>query len=271
MKIYAILALAIFASTASFAQVDAEKEIERYRAMISDPMSNPGYLAVDKGESLWALKRGTKGVSLAETCDLGLGVGKLEGANAALPRYFKDTDKVMELEQRIAYCMETGQGLDISKQKAKPFSPNGQASNETEFESLVAFAANKSNGMKLATPQTHAKEKESFALGEAIFNRRQGPQDFACATCHDSPGARIRLQKLPTFSEKKEAQETMGAWPTYRVSHATLRTMQHRIWDCYWQMRLPQIEHGSEAVTALTTYLSVKAAGAEINVPSIKR
>ena len=30
------------------AQDDSEKEIERYRAMISDPLSNPGYLAVDR-------------------------------------------------------------------------------------------------------------------------------------------------------------------------------------------------------------------------------
>jgi L-cysteine S-thiosulfotransferase len=270
MKKTAII-LMMMLTTSVFAQADAEKEIERYRAMISDPMSNPGYLAVDKGEALWAVKRGTKNVSLAESCDLGQGIGKLEGTYSALPRYFKDTDKVMELEQRIAYCMETGQGLDISKLKARPFSPNGQASNETEFESLVAFVANKSNGLKLNTPQTHPKEKEAYALGEAIFNRRQGPQDFACATCHDSPGARIRLQKLPTFNDKKEAQETMGAWPTYRVSQATLRTMQHRIWDCYWQMRMPRIEHGSEAVTALTTYLAVKGEGAVMNVPSIKR
>ncbi len=35
------------------AQDASEKEIERYRAMISDPMSIPGYLAVDRGEVLW--------------------------------------------------------------------------------------------------------------------------------------------------------------------------------------------------------------------------
>lgn len=29
-----------------------EKEIERYREMINDPMANPGYLNVDRGEIL---------------------------------------------------------------------------------------------------------------------------------------------------------------------------------------------------------------------------
>ena len=43
-------------------QDDSEKEIERYRQMLSDPFSNPGFLAVDRGEVLWAEPRGTKNV-----------------------------------------------------------------------------------------------------------------------------------------------------------------------------------------------------------------
>ena len=51
-----------------------EKELERFRAMISDPMANPGFLAVDRGEALWSQKRGKKNASL-ESCDLGEGPG----------------------------------------------------------------------------------------------------------------------------------------------------------------------------------------------------
>ena len=35
-----------------------EQEIERYRAMISDPMANPAFLNVDRGEALWVQARG---------------------------------------------------------------------------------------------------------------------------------------------------------------------------------------------------------------------
>jgi sulfur-oxidizing protein SoxA len=47
--------------------------------------------------------------------------------------------------------------------------------------------------------------------------------------------------------------------------------MQHRLWDCYRQMRMPAPEYGSDGLTALTVYLSKQAAGGELNVPSIKR
>jgi sulfur-oxidizing protein SoxA len=262
---------AIVLCTISFgvsAQDASEKEIERYRAMISDPMSNPGFLAVDRGEILWSEKRGTKNVSL-EQCDLGLGAGKLEGAYAKLPRYFKDADKVMDLEQRLLWCMQNVQGLDTKDVVARRFSGPGRAS---DMEDLVAYIANKSSDMKIEVQLGHPKEQEMAAVGEALFYRRGGVMDFACATCHADEGKRIRLQGLPNFSKPgKEAQETMASWPTYRVSQGALRTMQHRLWDCYRQQRWPVPEYGSDSITALTMFLNKQADGGNITVPSIKR
>jgi L-cysteine S-thiosulfotransferase len=250
------------------AQDTSEKEIERYRAMISDPMSNPGFLAVDRGEQLWSEKRGSKSVSL-EGCDLGLGAGKLEGAYAQLPRYFKDADKVMDLEQRLLWCMQNVQGLDTKDVVARRFSGPGKAS---DLEDLVAYIANKSSGMKIEPQLSHPKEKEMTAVGEELFYRRAGVMDFACATCHGAAGKRIRLQALPDFAKPgKDAQDTMGSWPTYRVSQGALRTMQHRLWDCYRQQRWPVPEYGSDGITALTMYLNKLAEGGTITVPSIKR
>lgn len=261
----------VFAGAASSAlaqATDSEKEIERYRAMINDPLSNPGYLNVDRGEALWKTARGTKNVDL-ETCDLGEGPGKLVGAYAKLPRHFKDADRVMDLEQRLLWCMQTVQGLDTADVIKRKFSGPGVTS---DMEDLVAYVANQSNGLSFDVPQAHAKEQEMFAIGEAMFYRRGGQWDFSCATCHGEDGKRIRLQGLPNLSKPgKPVQETMGSWPTYRVSQSNLRTMQHRLWDCFRQMRWPAPDYGSDGITALTVYLNAQAKGGEIQVPSIKR
>ena len=247
---------------------DSEREIERYRAMISDPFSNPGFLNVDRGELLWKKSAGTKNVSL-EACDLGLGAGKIEGAYAKLPRYFADADRVLDLEQRLLWCMGKVQGADTKDALSRRFSSPGKSS---DMEDLVAYISNKSNGAKIDQPLTHPKEQEMRAVGEAMFYRRSSISDFSCATCHAEEGKRIRLQGLPNLSKPgKPAQETMGSWPTYRVSQSQLRTMQHRLWDCYRQMRMPAPDYASDGLTALTVYLNTQAAGAEINVPSIKR
>ena len=259
-------------SGAAFAQgaapIDTAKELEKYREMISDPMSNPGFLAVDRGEALWSLKRGTKNVSL-ETCDLGMGPGKLEGAFAKMPRYFADADKVMDLEQRLAFCMDKIQGLDLAEIKKRRFGRPGQTS---DMEDLVAFIANKSSGFKIEPQLKHPKEQEAAAVGEALFYRRGDILDFSCATCHAEDDKRIRLQGLPNLSKAgKEAQATMGSWPTYRVSQGQLRTFQHRLWDCYRQQRAPEPGYLSDGLTAITVFLMKQAAGGEIQVPSIKR
>ncbi len=245
-----------------------EKEIERYRAMLSDPFANPAFLNVDRGEKLWTTPRGTKNVSL-QGCDLGEGPGKVDGAYAKLPRYFTDADRVMDLEQRLLWCMETVQAVDMKDVIKRRFSGPGVIS---DMEDLVAYVANKSSGMKFAASLAHPKEQEMHAVGEAMFYRRSAVMDFSCATCHSDDGKRIRLQGLPNLSKSgKNAQETMGSWPTYRVSQSQMRTMQHRLWDCYRQMRMPAPDYASDGITALTIFLTKQAEGGDILVPSIKR
>jgi len=247
---------------------NASKELEKYRDMINDPMANPGYLSVDRGEELWRTSRGGKAVSL-ETCDLGKGPGVLEGAFAELPRYFSDANKVMDLEQRLLWCMTTIQSLNINEVLARKFGAPGKSS---DMEDLVAYIANKSSGMSFHLPLTNDQERQAFAIGQELFFRRSSLLDFSCATCHSEDGKRIRLQELPNLSKTGEdTQRSMGSWPTYRVSQSQTRTMQNRLWDCYRQMRMPPPEYGSDGITALITYLTKQAEGGVINVPSIKR
>lgn len=245
-----------------------DREIARYRAMLADPMANPGYLNADRGAILWALPRGTRKASL-ESCDLGQGAGHLQNAATTLPRFFEDSGKVMDLEQRLLWCMDKIQGLDTADIKARRFGTTGKNS---DMEDLAAYIASQSNGLPTSQPLAHPKEQEMFAIGEALFYRRAGPMDFSCATCHAQQGKRIRLQALPDFSVPgPEARDSSASWPAYRVSQSQVRTMQHRLSDCFRQMRLPAPEYASDGVTALTVYLAKMGEGALLNAPNIKR
>jgi hypothetical protein len=72
-----------------------------------------------KGEELWKQKRGPKNASL-EQCDLGKGPGVVKGAFVELPRFFKDTGKVQDLESRLMTCMETLQGIQRQEEVKNP-------------------------------------------------------------------------------------------------------------------------------------------------------
>jgi sulfur-oxidizing protein SoxA len=79
------------------------------------------------------------------------------------------------------------------------------------------------------------------------------------------------LQGLPHLSDPQEARKVVGEWPAYRVSTTHVMTMQHRLYDCYWQMRLPELEMGSDVSVALIAYLASKGEGGEIAAPGMKR
>jgi sulfur-oxidizing protein SoxA len=261
--------VALAAAAPARAQDDTEKALEKYRQMLrQDPWSNPALLDADRGEALWKTAAGPNRVTL-EQCDLGKGPGVVDGAFAELPRYFADADRVMDVETRLLWCMEKLQGFSRAELIRSPHPAGGQP--VKNLGAIATYVANKSSGMTFSAKLDAAKEKEVVELGRAIFFRRQGPHDFACATCHADTGRRIRLQGLPHLIEPKEAKQVIGEWPAYRVSSTHVMTMQHRLFDCYWQMRMPQLEMGSDASVALIAYLVKTAEGGEIQAPGLKR
>jgi len=240
----------------------AMEQIQKYRKMLQD--GNPADLSEMRGEQLWVTPRGPTRATL-EQCDLGLGAGKLEGADARLPRYFSDTDQVQDVESRLVTCMMRLQGLTREEATRGWYLP------DSDVAALVTFVAAKSKGMPIRVPTVHKKEAQIYAAGKELFFRRSGPLDFACATCHSQDGRRIRLQELPNFLDRKDAQTSMVTWPAYRVSEGTVWTLERRVTDCFRQMRWPQPEYLSEAIVALEVYLRKQADGGIMDAPGIKR
>jgi len=261
----AAIALACVSAIA-FAQSGAGDPLAVGRKMLAE--DNPGELWIDKGKQLFYEKRGPKSASL-EQCDFGLGPGKLEAAASRLPRYFPDTDKVQDLESRLLTCMVQLQGFKREDIVRRAISPGG--SNGSDVEALALYITSRSNGMKMNIALSHQKEYDMYKAGEYLFYRRSGQTDFACIQCHGEADKRIRLQDLVNMTDKKQIQGTVSTFPAYRGAHFVVRTMQWRLYDCFWQMRLPELAYASDTSIALTTYLHYQGNGAEIQVPGFKR
>ncbi|HSV53729.1 MAG TPA: sulfur oxidation c-type cytochrome SoxA [Burkholderiaceae bacterium] len=268
------LALALCALSAIFTAAPLQAQpksaadaIADYRASLQD--GNPADLNAARGEALWKTKRGPKNATL-EACDMGLGAGKVKGTVAAMPRYFADVGRMMDVEARLVHCMVTLQGFKPEEfTAATAFSSEGQRA--TVIEDLVAYLYDESRGMTIEIPQSHRQEKEAYARGKEIFYFKGGPYDFACASCHGEDNKRIRLQDLPNLTKQKPAQEAFSQWPAYRVSQGAVRTMQWRLYDCFRQQRFPEMKYLSPASVDLITFMAVNANGGKMAAPSIKR
>jgi L-cysteine S-thiosulfotransferase len=109
--------------------------IAQYREMLQD--GNPAELFEAKGEDLWKQKRGPKNASM-EQCDLGKGPGVVAGAFVELPRFFKDTGRVQDLESRLMTCMETLQGIDAKKEVNTRSFGKGETANVVAMATYIA-------------------------------------------------------------------------------------------------------------------------------------
>lgn len=257
----------VLTTSGAYAQNETADGIAEYREMLGDG-GNPAELTEMAGEDLWHEVRGPKGATL-EQCDLGQGPGVIQDAYARMPRYFEDAGRVMDLESRLLYCMETLQGLDPQEQIKKAVSGSGEYA--SDMESLVAYVVAASRGTTIEVPQDHAQEREAYERGKQIFYFRGGPYDFSCSSCHAVTGQRIRLQDLPNLNDPELAQKAYSSWPAYRVSQGALRTMQWRLRDCFRQQRMPVLDYGSQASVDLTVYLAANANGGKMDAPGLKR
>ncbi len=231
------------------------------RMMMPD---NPAYDIAAEGEQLFKQKRGPKNASL-EQCDFGKGPGVLKGAYVELPRYFSDTGKVMDFESRLVYCMKTLQGYTDNDPQIR------QRHGNTDIMKLTTYIAMQSNGMPWNPPMNHPLEKAMRDAGEELFYRRAGPMDFNCATCHTNPsGTRIRASVLPNIKIPEEWTKAIS-WPAYRVGHEAVRSSQHRVLECLWQMRYPNLKPDSDVNIALISFWTDRARGQPAILPDMKR
>jgi sulfur-oxidizing protein SoxA len=263
-KLFVGLIAGLIGATPIVYAQSASDQLAEYRRMLAD--GNPAELYEAEGEELWSKPAGPKKASL-EKCDLGLGPGVVKGASAQLPRYFKDTDRVQDLESRLMTCMDTLQGIPEADIVKGSFGRGVRK----DLEAVVAYIVTQSKDMKVNAPVTHPKEKEMLALGEKIFYLQGGPMDFSCASCHAVDDKRIRMQDLPNLTQSKGAAEGWGTWPAYRVSSGTFWTMQRRLNDCYRQQRMPFPIYGSDVTVALSVFMANKANGGTIQTPGLKR
>lgn len=225
---------------------------------------NPAYWVADDGEALFQEKRGPKNASL-ETCDFGKGPGVVEGAYAAMPRYFEDTGRVMDLGNRLIYCMKTIQGFTDDDPAIQQ-----RHGSDSDMMKLQTYIASKSSGYRWNPPMDHPMEKAMRDAGEVMFYRRAGTMDFSCNTCHGDTGKRIRASVLPNMNRPEEWTKAVS-WPAYRVGQQEVRSSLHRLRGCYWQMRQGRIRPGSDASIAVMSFWTDAARGEPAILPDMKR
>ena len=217
------------------------------KAMQDEDTANPGMLSVLDGEALWGAKAGESGRACAD-CHADA-ANSMKGVAARYPAFDAKRGAPVDLEGRINICR-------TEQQKAPPFGFEGR-----ELLALTTFVARQSRGMPIEV--SDARLEPFIETGRAMFNRRQGQLNLACAQCHDDNWGQ-KLAGIPM----PQAHPT--GYPLYRLEWQTIGSLQRRLRNCLIGMRAETYAYGSPEYVALETFLMWRARGMPLETPAVR-
>lgn len=218
------------------------------QAMQRDDALNPGMLWVKQGEQLWHRATGAKQQSCA-TCH-GDARTAMRGVAARYPAYDTASMRPIDLRQRIRSCRQRLQ--DVARTQA----------DEPEALGLEAYVALQSRGDAMAPPADPRLDAPR-ERGRALFSRRIGQLDLACADCHDAAaGRRLGGSPIP--------QGHATGYPIYRLEWQDMGSLQRRVRACMTGVRAEPFAWGASEMLELELYLAWRARGLPMEAPAVR-
>jgi sulfur-oxidizing protein SoxA len=252
----AVLVAAVIAAVAPVGSTDIplaerrstyEQMSRETRAMQDEDTANPGMLWVLDGEALWRVKAG-QATRACVDCH-GDAPQSMKGVAARYPAFDEKRGGPVDLGGRINICR-------VDQQKAPALGLESK-----EMLALTAYIARQSRGLPIVS--NDARLEPFIEAGRAIFSRRQGQLNLACAQCHDDNWG----QKLAGISMP---QGHPTGYPLYRLEWQTLGSVQRRLRNCMIGMRAESYALGSAEFIALETFLMWRARGMTMESPAVR-
>lgn len=218
------------------------------RAMQNDDTANPGMLAVLDGETLWKQMAGVASRACAD-CH-GDATVSMRGVTAKYPAFDEKSKRPVDIEQRINLCRSR-------HQQATPF-----AEESRELNALAALIGRQSRGMPIEAGDD-PRLAPFVASGKALFERRQGQLNLACANCHDDNWDRRLAGSAIT-----QAHPT--GYPIYRLEWQGMGSLKRRLRNCMIGTRAQPYQADDPEMVELELYLMSRARGLPIETPAVR-
>lgn len=182
---------------------------------------------------------------------------------ATYPQYDSKTKLVITLEMAINRCLQLHREAEIDVQNTPVMGP------------LSAYAKNLSDGQRFALRVGTLAARNKLDSGKALFIRRIGQQNYACASCHVmqvgkvfAAGEQSRTGIVSTVLSPVIGQATN--WPRLEPG-GKVRTLQMQYQQCMKRSGAEPFELGSEEFNNLEYYHTFLSNGLPIRVLAVQR
>jgi sulfur-oxidizing protein SoxA len=175
----------------------------------------------------------------------------MKGVATRYPRIDPGAARLVNLEGRIQQCRER-------RQRAAPLKYESE-----ELLALTAYVAYQSRGMPV-NATIDLNNRRNFERGRAMYFRRIGQMNLACAHCHDANwGGKLGAETI--------SQGHGNAYPIYRLEWQTVGSLQRRFRSCLSGVRAEMLPYASPEYLDLELYLAWRASGLPMETPGVRR
>lgn len=179
----------------------------------------------------------------------------LGGAASRYPRFDRSSGGIVGLEEQVNVCRRQRMASD----------PLPHGSRTMNLLTGYVKYLGRSNPIQI---EASTAGNEAFERGRALFRRKAGQFNFACADCHDTAsGSWARGQRL------QKLDRTAGEWPKHFIAVHELGfiSLRFRIQHCQIVTRTFPLPLDSREYLDLEYYLTRLANGGPVLAPTMTR
>jgi sulfur-oxidizing protein SoxA len=218
-----------------------------------DPTNNPAVLLGEASERIWS-EPGPNGQACAGCHAGGIDVA-MKGVATRYPKLVKDYGRVMSLEDFLTVHGPATTG------RAFPME-----SDDNVYMAVRVKMA--SNGLPVAVDLTSPEARAALARGEALFHRRVGQRNHACADCHTPEKGAHKFLGGRFLGNVTEG--LTRHFPTWRTSQNQVWDMRKRMQWCMTPLGMNMLAADAVEYADLELYLTSFDQGKRLSVPGIR-
>ena len=220
-----------------------------------DPTNNLAVLAAENAQALWS-KRGSAGKACA-ACHRDGPEKSMKGVATRYPKYVDKYRRVMSIEDFLTVHVPENTGMEMLSESADNLN-------------MTILIKMQSNDMRVNLDLKSAEMKAALGRGKALYEKKVGMRNHACADCHTNAAGKGANKFLGgRLLDDVEAGLT-NHFPLWWTLRNSIWDIRKRIQWCMLPIGMNYLPADSVEYAELELYLTSFAHGKPMNVPGIR-
>ena len=218
-----------------------------------DPATNPAVVFTDNALSLWSAK-GPAGKACAD-CHEGGPAKAMKGVATKYPKYFSAYGRIMSIGDLLTVHAPEKTGREMPAESADNLN-------------MTMLIRMQSNGMPVNVDITSPEAAAAYERGRAVYFKRVGQRNHACADCHETDRGAGRWAGSRQLSPAREG--LTRHFPLWFMAYRGVWDIRKRFQVCMLPLGMNYLPADAPEYADLELFMTAFDNGKPMSVPGVR-